>query len=262
MAILEVHDALGQVQRVTLSREHPLMIGSSPRCDVVLAGDRVLPMHGRIRWHPRKKRFKVDASPDAQYVVVNGHKMSSSSLRPGDEIEVSGNRIFLISDNDPTYREAPPRDDATRVQPMPFLAPAAPPKPAKAPAPASPRRAPSPMLAALEEDFEELAPELTEPAPVAAPRPRPAPERGWGRFIHLFSARAYRPGGGGPVVAVRPWPGRIAPDARAPRLRALCDHSEDVRDPTLCPGGRRPRRGELRGLDPPLRRILAREPGG
>src|SRR4051794_31252096 len=120
MATLEVHDGQGRVERVTVSRDQTVLFGSSPKCDVVVVGEGVFPFHGRIRWNPSKNRFKVDASPDAQFLVVNGHRMSSSSFRMGDEIEVGGNRIFLLNEGEGVPTEAPPRDDVTRVQPPPF----------------------------------------------------------------------------------------------------------------------------------------------
>lgn len=210
MAILEVHDVQGRVERVALSREQPFLIGSSPKCDVVLAGDRILPIHGRLLWNAQKNRFKVDASPDAQYLVVNGHKMSSSSLRPGDEIEIHGHRMFLLSDGDPVYKESASRDDRTVVQAPPFAAMAS---SSAAPAPeSSPRRAKrearararsgkrekaKPSLLADELESVVASLEVTEhDRETLGPSPRQGsiPVRGWGRFFYLFSARATRPG--------------------------------------------------------------------
>src|SRR5258708_5202887 len=128
MATLEVHDSQGRVERVVIARDQPVMFGSSPKCEIVLNGEDVLPFHGRVRWQNRKGRFKVDASPDAEFLWVNGHKMSSSSFRQGDEVQVGACRIFMINEGEagpvaaPT---SPPRDDVTRVQPPSFLAPPA-----------------------------------------------------------------------------------------------------------------------------------------
>lgn len=113
MATLEVHGAEGRVERVEVTREHPVLFGSSPNCDIVLAGPGVLPFHGRIRW--KGKRFKADASPDAEYLLVNGHKMTSSSFRQGDEIQVGPCRIFMLYAAD----DLPPADDKTRIQAAP-----------------------------------------------------------------------------------------------------------------------------------------------
>ena len=208
MATLEVHDAEGRVERVVVSRDQTVMFGSSPKCDIVLAGEGIFPFHGRLRWNPGKQRFKADASPDAQFLVVNGHRMSSSSFRMGDEIEVGGNRIFLLHDGDQAVTEAPARDDATRVQPSPFASASA---QAQPPAVATGRPArrktvtynPSP----LEEELDAVVMELEQPgvadasldAPRKASPPRPAranvpPQRGWKRLLFLISNRATAPG--------------------------------------------------------------------
>jgi len=94
MATLEVHDGQGRVQFVELTRDHPVLFGTSSTCDVVLEGAGIRPVHGRIRW--KRKRFKVEASPDAEYVLVNGHKMTSSTIHQGDEIAVGQCRMFLL----------------------------------------------------------------------------------------------------------------------------------------------------------------------
>src|SRR5437899_7819987 len=101
MATLEVHDGRGRVERVTIARDQPVMFGSSPKCDIILAGEGILPFHGRIRWKAQKQRFKIDASPEAQYLLINGHKMAASSFRLGDEVAVGSHRIFMINDGEP-----------------------------------------------------------------------------------------------------------------------------------------------------------------
>jgi outer membrane protein assembly factor BamB len=95
MAMLEIHDRLGQVRRVSISRDQAVLFGSSPQCDIVLDDSGALPIQGRIRW--KRTRFKVDASPEAGFVVLNGRKMTSASFRQGDEIEVGSCRIFLLN---------------------------------------------------------------------------------------------------------------------------------------------------------------------
>jgi outer membrane protein assembly factor BamB len=117
MATLEVHDGRGHVRRVEVTREHPALFGSNPRCDIVLEGAGVLPFHGRVRW--KTNRFKADASPEAEYLLINGHKMTSASFRQGDEIEVGPCRIFMLRADD----DLPGEDDKTRVHPMPVYAP-------------------------------------------------------------------------------------------------------------------------------------------
>ena len=94
MATLEVHDDQGRVQFVELARDHPVLFGTSAACDIPLSGEGISPVHGRIRW--KKGRYRVEASPDAEFVVVNGHKMTSSSLHQGDEMTVGPCRLFVM----------------------------------------------------------------------------------------------------------------------------------------------------------------------
>src|SRR6516225_2948933 len=94
MATLEVHDGQGRVQFIELTRDHPVLFGTSATCDVVLEGAGIRPVHGRIRW--KRKKFKIEASPDAEFVLINGHKMASGSVHQGDEIGVAHYRMFLL----------------------------------------------------------------------------------------------------------------------------------------------------------------------
>lgn len=121
MAILEIHDGRGHVHRVTVARDELALFGTSPACAIVLGGEGIAPIHGRLRWS--KQKFKVDAGAGIDAVEVNGKRVKSSSLYRGDEIRVGLCRIFVITveaDGDD------PGDDRTRVQPAPrALAPAA-----------------------------------------------------------------------------------------------------------------------------------------
>jgi outer membrane protein assembly factor BamB len=108
MATLEVHDAQGRVRFVDLAMDHPVLFGSSAACDVVVQGAGILPVQGRIRWS--KDRFKVDASPDAEFLVINGRQVVTSGLRQGDEITVGPCRIFVLRlDDGPAGRASPRR---------------------------------------------------------------------------------------------------------------------------------------------------------
>jgi outer membrane protein assembly factor BamB len=120
MATLEVHDARGRVQFIELTHEHPITFGTSVACDIALEGAGILPVHGRIRW--KDKGYKVDASPDAEYIVINGTKMTSSGLRHGDEIAVGPCRLVMKR----------PRERAKPLAPKP-LAPDEERTPVKAP---------------------------------------------------------------------------------------------------------------------------------
>lgn len=94
MATLEVHDAQGRVQFVELARNEPILFGASPHCDIILEGDGIKPVHGRIRY--KAGRFKVEASPDAEFIVINGHRMTNGSLDQGDEITVGPCRLLML----------------------------------------------------------------------------------------------------------------------------------------------------------------------
>ncbi len=112
MATLEVHDGRGRVEFVTISREHPALFGSDPKCDVVLNDPSIQPFHGRLRW--KGDRFKAEAFPESKSLDLNGQKVVSASFRKGDEISVGRFRIFLVSDEDGAVDV-----DKTRVQARP-----------------------------------------------------------------------------------------------------------------------------------------------
>ena len=198
MATLEVHDGRGRVERVTIANDQPVMFGSSPKCDVVLSGEGALPIHGRIRWQTGKKRFKVDASPDAGYLLINGQKMASSSFRQGDEIQVGANRIFMIHAGAPESPPAPPRDDVTRVQAPVFLAPPAAGTTIKRGSwrqePRG-RRRPSGRGGRLRRSPRPPAGRADRPGVWDfQPEAKAEPIRGWRRLFFVFTARAYAPG--------------------------------------------------------------------
>ena len=206
MATLEVHNGEGRVERFVLTREQPLMFGSSPRADVVLQGDGVLPFHGRIRWQVKRQRYKVDASPEAEYIVVNGHKMATASFRQGDEVQIGSNRIFMINEGDMPVApvSTPARDDVTRVQAPTFLPP---PKAGTVIARGSARKIQEAAARAKVVGFEEVDALIDDRESVRKAKKARAerskseksvaaepPKRGWRRIIYLFSSGAARPG--------------------------------------------------------------------
>ena len=147
MGILEVHDGRNRVERVKLTRENPVLFGTNPMCDIVLAGPGIAPFHGRIRWADR--RFKVDAGAEVAALEINGKPLRSSTLYQGDEIAVGDCRIFVISVEDPagagSPNASPPADDRTRILDTPAaIAAAAAANPRPAAAAANPRPAASP----------------------------------------------------------------------------------------------------------------------
>jgi outer membrane protein assembly factor BamB len=123
MATLEVHDGQGRVQFVELARDHPVLFGTSANCDVILEGEGIRPVHGRIRW--KQRRYRVEASPDAEFVLINGTKMSASTIRQGDEIKVGGCRMFLLRQDatldDIKPAQHPDDEGKTRVMAPPVV---------------------------------------------------------------------------------------------------------------------------------------------
>ena len=123
MATLEIHDGQGRVQFVELERNQMILFGTSPSCEIILEGPEIKPVHGRIRW--KSDRMKLEASPDAQFLTINGRKMVSGSARQGDEIAVGPCRMFVLrleSAAEPASRTNPRADDGkTRVMPPPVV---------------------------------------------------------------------------------------------------------------------------------------------
>jgi outer membrane protein assembly factor BamB len=112
MATLEVHDGKGRVEYVSISRDNPALFGSDPKCDIVLSDPSILPFHGRLRFKGGK--FKAEATPEAQAIVLNGQKVLASTFRQGDEIRVGSYRIFMLNPDD-----GPVDVEKTRVQSKP-----------------------------------------------------------------------------------------------------------------------------------------------
>ncbi len=123
MATLEIHDGQGRVQFVELERNQMVLFGTSPSCDIILEDPEIKPVHGRIRW--KSDRVKLEASPDAQFLTINGRKMVSGSAGQGDEIAVGSCRIFVLrleGAPEAATRTNPKADDGrTRVMPPPAL---------------------------------------------------------------------------------------------------------------------------------------------
>ncbi len=121
MAILEVHDGYGRVERKIITQDRPILFGSSPKCEIVLTAMGVEPFHGRIRW--KGDRYKLDAYPEVESLSLNGQRIKSASLRQGDEIAFGPCRIFMIQDDDGDDQVV---DDRTREAPPPAYAQPAP----------------------------------------------------------------------------------------------------------------------------------------
>ena len=177
MATLEVHDGRGKVSYVTITREHPALIGSDPKCDVVVADAKAIPFHGRLRW--KTDRFKVEAFPEARSLDLNGQKVVSASFRRGDELVIGAYRIFMMSESDEPIDQAKtqvqrkPAADANWLEEGDAAAPAAA-ATAKGGRAAKPSKATKPALAST-----------AEPAPVRQVKVSP-----WRKFLRLVNAGA------------------------------------------------------------------------
>jgi outer membrane protein assembly factor BamB len=112
MATLEVHDDRGGVEYVAIAAGSTALIGRDPKCDVVLGDPAVLLIHARLRW--KRGRLKVEATPEAHAVDLNGRRVIASKLRQGDELRIGVHRIFVLSaeevapDAEPTREQARP----------------------------------------------------------------------------------------------------------------------------------------------------------
>lgn len=173
MATLEVHDSRGRVAYVTISREHPALIGSDPKCDVVISDPKVLPFHGRLRW--KTDRFKAEAFPEARSLDLNGKKVVSASFRRGDEIVIGGYRIFMMSEGDEPVDQA-----KTQVQRKPAAAGGnwMEEGDAEAPQPAAPTRQKTPK------------PASPTPAPAAPTKAVAMKVSPWRKFMRVINAGA------------------------------------------------------------------------
>lgn len=112
MATLEVHNDRGGVEYVAIASGSTALIGRDPKCDIVLDDPKVLPIHARLRW--KRGHLKIEATPDAHAVNLNGRRVIASKLRQGDELRVGSHRIFVMSED-----EAAPDTEKTRIQERP-----------------------------------------------------------------------------------------------------------------------------------------------
>ena len=153
---------------------HLCVVGRDPGCDIVLNDAKCSRRHAVIE--ETADGVKVRDSGSANGIYVNGKKVESSALRPGDTLRMGEVRLRLLPEIgetvivgpegiqfDPGISVSGPTQLDTGDQPVPEAPPAAvpapPPPPAAAPAPPRPKEIRS----------------GSQPRP--APRPRPSPER-------------------------------------------------------------------------------------
>ena len=198
MAMIEVHDGQGRVQRLPLSRDRPLMFGSNPKADVVIPGDRILPFHARLRWNAQKSSYRIEGFPDVDYLLVNGRKMLATQLKMGDEIEIGSHHVFVIHlDEDEIPIKKSSDEERTRVVAKP---PAAGGKGSASRAKYTAEGASAfSMIMAAMDDPDELpkrrdASVMIKAAVEPAPEPKPKPTaRGWKRLFLFFSPKTSAP---------------------------------------------------------------------
>ncbi len=93
MTQLQVYDAAGNVRYLPLPTNKPVLVGTSPKCDVVLGGEGINRVHCRIVW--REGSWRVEVATDAPGVLLGGRSVMAAKLRPGDEIGIGPCRIIL-----------------------------------------------------------------------------------------------------------------------------------------------------------------------
>lgn len=138
MARLEIHGSHGELQKIELPASGSLLIGSDAVCDLHLADREIQPIHARLK--VQGGVCQVEATPEGQFVRLNGKKSAKAALGPGDELGLGGYRIYMFESA------------------------------AAAPVPTAPRQARPPVAAAPP------APEPRPKAPIEAKRPEPVEE--------------------------------------------------------------------------------------
>lgn len=104
-------------------RLHPVpaggcVIGSGPPADVVLTGSGILPAH--LRLVRTERGFRVEPVRPGSTVRVSGDDLFCKDLRPGDVIELGGNRLRWLAAGGatPARQPAPAPAPAPAVEPV------------------------------------------------------------------------------------------------------------------------------------------------
>ena len=156
---------------------HLCVVGRDPGCDIVLNDAKCSRRHAVIEETP--EGVTVRDSGSANGIYVNGKKVESSPLRPGDTLRMGAVKLRLLPEIGETVIVGPEGINFdvsvsgptqlggdTGEQPVPEAA--APPAP--------PRAAPPPAAPAARQDSKPAPPRAgSQPRPAA--RPRPSPER-------------------------------------------------------------------------------------
>lgn len=86
---LTIHPREGEARSYLLNRAH-VSIGSSPECDVVLAGPQVEPVAARLDWETDSQGFRLVTGLGVRSLTVNGEPVISILLKDGDLIQSHG----------------------------------------------------------------------------------------------------------------------------------------------------------------------------
>ena len=144
-------------------RLHPVpaggcVIGSGPAADVVLTGTGILPAH--LRLVRTERGFRVEPVRPGSTVRVSGDDLFCKDLRPGDVIELGGNRLRWLAAGGATTARSP----------------AAAPAPAPAVVPESAPATAAAAAAATSAPVAPTAPATTGARPVRSAKQSPAPK--------------------------------------------------------------------------------------
>ncbi len=105
-AEIEIHYPDGLVGYKTLSRDRPLVVGSSERCDVALDARGVASKHFAFRWSNSRQAWRFDLAGDAGGVRCNGQESAGDVLKPDDEVTLA-DCAFIFRDSAAAGAAAP-----------------------------------------------------------------------------------------------------------------------------------------------------------
>ncbi len=105
---LRVLAGAGSGSELTVSPEHPLVLGRDPGSDLVLDGNNVSRRHARIAWDGH--RLTVENLGSTNGIYVNGAKVEQSGLELWDVITVGANALRVV---DLPIAHAPPFEAAS-----------------------------------------------------------------------------------------------------------------------------------------------------
>jgi|GEM_PF-2345180 len=97
MSVLLVKSPNRELQRLELSKNQPLSIGSHSISDIQLDDEGIALIEARISW--AKKQFEITAA-GGQGILVNGTPESSARLKPGDRFIIGSTQFLFTTENE------------------------------------------------------------------------------------------------------------------------------------------------------------------